>query len=133
MARPRIIKYGSGEVILKNLTKEEADKVQALLEVKTVAPLINKEQALELLNTPSETLTPAAKLELVTNLMEPTESELTHLAVGMHKKTNGSFAIVEVLYNEEGNQAAVKNVREVSPYKSIAAGEFKVLIANKFL
>lgn len=113
IARPRVLKYETGEIILKNLSPEECDRVTSLLK---------------------GTATPKPDLvkEIDQTIVEIEKSVMTDVAICLRKNNNGSYEIVTVGFNDK-KEASVLEVKDVGPHKAIASGMFRVEVSNKYL
>jgi ribosomal protein S6 len=104
MARPSTIKVGmNGEVIMKNLTKEQQQAVADAL-----AP---KEEAQETVSAETQSVT-------------VDEATLSNIALGVNKNKDGHYELVTVKYDSESKQAVVESVKVIKE-RNIAIGEFK--------
>lgn len=109
MGRPRVLKLAEGEVILKNVPKEESDRIIALLSSA---------------NTSEE--------EQLEEVVEVDES-LNETAIGVAKNITGHWHLVEVKYNLSSKKAAVASSKDLGQDKAIVLGDFRVLAAKKFM
>lgn len=111
MARPRVIKYGEGEIKLMNLSKEEADKVQALIE-----------------GAPSAQV---AVLSVPVEVAQPT-GELPENAIGLFEDCDKRrFSIVVVGYNLETGETKILETKDAGTNKYGANDKFKEMVVKK--
>lgn len=130
MSRPRKLKLNGGEVILKNFSVEEADRLTKMLNGESS---IVQEIEIPSLEDVQGTLTVTGYEKVyLTNDSTEFNEPMNNYAISLIKENN-VYKIVELSFNSNTKQAIVTNIREVGSYKGIADGEFKVLIANKFL
>ena len=131
MARPRRLEIGTGEVLLKNFSKEEADRLVSLLTQKPVSPaeanaLMEISKTIFLDKNGQVESVALTKLDMITPY-----AEMNHEAVGLHKDSAGCYHLVSLKYND--TQAMVVDTKNVGSYKNEATNDLKVLIAKKFL
>ncbi len=113
LARPRIVKYETGEIILKNLSPEECDRITLLVK----APAAPKPELVK---------------EIDKTIVEIEKSVMTDVAICLRKNNKGSYEIVTVGFNDK-KEASVLEVKDVGPHKAIASGMFRVEVSNKYL
>lgn len=124
MARPRTIKMGDGEIILKNLPKEEAERITALLTQKEI-----QKQAQEVIQEMIE----EDSIDLSTPDQLPVNLPLDRVSLGIFQDKQGNWNIATVAFNEESKQAIVQSVKNYNKEKAIAMGDFKVIAARKMM
>lgn len=110
LARPTTIKMGEGEVILKNLPKEEVDRIKALL---TGEPNIASVES-----------------ELKMTLETADVKELNYTAIGFRQNNAGFYELVSVKYNVDSKQAAVESVTSLGQDKHLAVHDLKVKMSK---
>lgn len=59
-----------------------------------------------------------------------TTPELTHLSLGIHRLSNGSYAVAKVMFNPLTKEAAVVDVIDKSE-KGSAIEQFKIFASNE--
>jgi hypothetical protein len=113
MARPTTIKMGEGEVVLRNLPKEEVERIKALLN-----PSI--ENSPEVQNA----------IEQVVEKMDEINYNLPldETALGFRQNNSGSYELVSVKYNVDSKQATVESVKNLGKDKQVALYDFKIKI-----
>jgi len=114
MARPTTIKMGEGEVVLRNLPKEEIERIKALLTGE-------KSVGQELIEALQETVDVQQSND-TTNYNLP----LNETALGFRKNNAGSYELISVKYNVDTKQAIVDKVQNLGENKQIAVYDLKV-------
>lgn len=107
MSRPKSVKYGSGEVLLKNLTDEEKKQVEKLLlGPETVVEIVETEQGFELKESAPET-------------------PMTHTAMSIVKIGN-MWNLVTIPFNHEAKVCGEMTLAALHTNKNIAMSNFSV-------
>jgi hypothetical protein len=114
MARPRIVRLpGGGEVVMKNVPAEEAERIKAYLLGKE-APAIPTSSTEEEVEEQPEEL-----------------AVLNHVALGTYRDNDTRMWNVAVVsFNPYTKQAQVKDTHECGEYKEYAEERFKILSVN---
>lgn len=120
MPRPRVIRVNKGQVIVKNLSREEADNIERFLT--TPAPdrfdVVFNEDKYE--------------YELVENKDPFLFMDLSHTALGMYSDESGFYA-VEISYNPEKEVGKVVEKKFLHKNINHARAAFNVIFNKKFL
>lgn len=134
MARPRTIKLGDSEVILKNMSKEQADKIEALISqpsqivvpAETVTSEIIKSDPIELKGVNLDSEITFHTMHQIGNNQTQHNLPLENTALGIRKNSAGKWELVHVKYNAESKQALVDKVVDLGDNKGLAISEFKI-------
>lgn len=125
MARPKTIKLPEGEVILKNIPKEMADKISEFLNQGFVVGENKSEEGYEL-----DIMIPTESPRVIeTADVKPCEDT----ALALKRNSDGSWLLVDVKFNPDTKEAYVEKVKNYGPEKAIAVGDFKVKVSKLFL
>jgi hypothetical protein len=114
VGRPKVIKIGDGEVILKNLTAEKSAEIQAFLLSDKPIPVGSVVEIKA--DEPIKTITP---------------EELTEFAVGLYlDKPTGEYRVVTVKYNPNSKVAMIVNERNAGSFRLAGVNALKVELSN---
>lgn len=111
-ARPRSIKIGEGEVLLKNFTKEQANELENLITGTSVV---------------------GGEVTVGESKEEPDTSSFDKSALSMVKNEQGEWLLVELNYNLNNKMGMVIDVKNYSKEKEIALGDFRIKAVKLFL
>lgn len=121
MGRPRILKFGDGEILLKNLTTEQSDFVQKLIETSSgVSSVVRGPVVGDIIEVKANE---PVKIVDVTELKET--------AVGLfHNREKLEYQIVVVKYNPVSGAAKVIETRNAGSFRLAGVNNLKMELVN---
>lgn len=124
LARPKTIKYKTGEVVLKNLTTEDRDRVEAFL--------THEEPSVIIFDEEKQTHILKALEEQKPGTIVAVESKLTETALGFCR-VDGQGYEVELSYDPKTKEAKVVDMKLAHKNENIARNQFLATFSKKFL
>lgn len=117
MGRPRVLKFGEGEILLKNLTTEQSDFVQKVIEnASGIQSVVSGPVAGDIVEIKADE--PIKIVDV---------SELKETALGLiHNREKLEYQIVTVKYNPISGAAKVTEVRNAGSFRLAGVNNFKM-------